>query len=195
MKPTSSLLRLPRLALALLIGVTSFPLASDAKPKDKDKDKDKGRNSSSRHHSQSGRNYSQSSSSYSHSGRNYDRARSHYHSAPRSGFSITLGTGYAGRGYYYGPPGVPYYYERPDVRYYRYHSQVPRAYYGENYYGGRSTSVAVQRVLSRRGYYYGQVDGIIGGGTRRAIARYQSSRGLRVTGTIDRPLLYSLGIG
>jgi len=163
---------LPMVAATLTLGLTGLPTTADAKPKDK------------------GRHYSYSTSDRD---RDRDRDRSRYYSVPRSSFSLTLGTGYAGRGYYYGPPGMPYYYERPDVRYYRYSHQVPRSYYGERYYGGR-TAAAVQRALARRGFYYGPIDGDIGPGSRRAIARYQAAHGLPVTGTIDRHLLYSLGI-
>lgn len=188
----TSLLRLPLIAVAAMVSLTGFPTAADAKPK-----QHKSKNHS---HSES-KNYSRSErENYSHSGSHYDRddrGRSYYHSIPRSRFSLTLGTGYAGSGYYYGPPGVPYYYERPDVRYYRYSHQVPRSYGEGSYgaYGGGGTAVAVQRALSRQGYYSGPIDGDIGSGSRRAIARYQAANGLGVTGNVDRALLYSLGLG
>lgn len=166
---------LPCVAATLLFGLIGAPTTADAKPKDK------------------GRNYSHSTSDRD---RDRDRDRRRYLSIPRSSFTLTLGTGYAGRGYYYGPPGMPYYYERPDVRYYRHSHQVPRSYYGESYHGGSGrTAAAVQRALARRGFYYGPVDGDIGPGSRRAIARYQSAHRLPVTGTIDRSLLRSLGLG
>jgi hypothetical protein len=152
----------------LALGLIGFTGTAEAKPKSKGKN-------------------------YAYSGSHHDRARSSYYAVPRTSFVLSLGTGYAGSGYYYGPPGVSYYYERPDVRYYRYRSQVPRAYYGEGYYGG-GTSVAVQRELYHRGYYFGPIDGVIGSGSSRAIARYQADHGLAVTGYIDRPLLYSLGL-
>ena len=38
-------------------------------------------------------------------------------SRPRSSFTLSQGTGYAGPGYYYGPPQVPYPYQGPDTRY------------------------------------------------------------------------------
>ncbi|HEY5753474.1 MAG TPA: peptidoglycan-binding protein [Chthoniobacterales bacterium] len=122
-----------------------------------------------------------------------------YYRYPRSSFTVTFGTGYRGRGYYYGPPGAAYYYDAPGVVYYRTRSAVPRGYWGDYYYdedrGGRwSVEARVQRALSRRGYYYGPIDGDIGPGSRRAIARYQAQNGLRVTGTITRGVLRSLGI-
>ena len=55
---------------------------------------------------------------------------SSYYSYPRSNYVVTLGTGYAGRGYYYGPRGAPYYYQSPGVRYYATRSVVPREYLG-----------------------------------------------------------------
>ena len=168
-----SFLKIPRIAMAVLLGLTALPTVADAKPKDKDKGK--------------GQRYSRSTG-------DRDRARHHYDSIPRSRFSLTLGMGYAGRGYYYGPAGVPYFYERPEVRYYRSRSHVPQSYFGGSHYSSGSTAVAVQRELYRRGYYYGPIDGDIGAGSRRAIARYQAAHRLPVTGTIDRPLLYSLGL-
>jgi hypothetical protein len=118
---------------------------------------------------------------------------SHYYSYPRTGFSLSFGTGYAGRGYYYGPPGVPYFYERPGVTYYRDRASVPRSYYGGG--GGYYDRCAdVQRILYRGGYYGGAIDGVCGPGTRSAIIRYRSRHGLAVTGVIDRSLLVTMGL-
>ena len=117
-----------------------------------------------------------------------------YASHPRSGFTVTLGTGYAGHGYYYGPPNSPYYYQRPDVMYYASRELVPRSYYGHSGYNGNSMGADVQRALARRGYYNGYVDGQIGPQSSRAIARYQQDQGLRVTGSISPGLLNSLGL-
>lgn len=44
-------------------------------------------------------------------------------------FSVVLGDGYAGRGYYYGPAGTTYFRESPDVRYYRTRELVPSEYW------------------------------------------------------------------
>lgn len=123
-----------------------------------------------------------------------DRARQSYTSHPRSGFSVTFGSGYAGRGYYYGPPNSAYYYARPDVLFYATRSAVPREYYGRESYAGNSTGAAVQRELARNGYYRGYIDGRIGPQSRQAIARYQQAQRLRVTGTINTSLLRSLGL-
>jgi peptidoglycan hydrolase-like protein with peptidoglycan-binding domain len=52
----------------------------------------------------------------------------------------------------------------------------------------------VQMELSRRGFYYGNIDGIIGPQSRNAIRRYQVRYGLPVTGAIDYPLTRSLAL-
>ena len=54
--------------------------------------------------------------------------------------------------------------------------------------------VAVQAQLKKLGYYGGEVDGVVGPGTQKAIAKYQAAEGLAVTGTITPALLKSLGI-
>ncbi len=70
-------------------------------------------------------------------------------------------------------------------------------YYGPNYGydNGGSVSIQVQTQLARDGYYRGPIDGVVGPGTRAAIAAYQRDNGLRVTGGITGGLLNSLGIG
>ncbi len=123
-----------------------------------------------------------------------DHDRVIYLSHPRSSFTLSLGDGYAGRGYYYGPQNSPYYYESPDVRYYATREAAPREYYRSESYRSNSTDAAVQNALARRGYYQGPIDGEIGPISSRAIARYQHERGLRVTGTINTSLLRSLGL-
>ena len=125
------------------------------------------------------------------SGSRNTSSRSAYLALPSSGFSLTLGTGYAGRGYYYGPPNSGYYYQRSDVHYYATREAAPREYYG---YSGNSTSAAVQQALARRGFYRGSIDGQIGRQSSQAIANYQQQQGLRVTGNINQSLLRSLGL-
>lgn len=51
---------------------------------------------------------------------------------------------------------------------------------------------AVQRALQERGFYRGQVDGLIGPMSVRAIMTFQSEAGLPPTGEIDSPLLLAL---
>jgi len=123
-----------------------------------------------------------------------NQASSAYLAVPSAGFSLTLGTGYAGRGYYYGPPNSGYYYQRPGVMYYATREAAPREYYGQSSYGGNSLGASVQSALARRGYYRGYIDGQIGPQSSRAIANYQSQQGLRVTGNINSSLLRSLGL-
>ena len=124
-------------------------------------------------------------------GHDNDHDRVYYSSRPRSTFVLSFGTGYAGRGYYYGPPNSPYYYERSDVSYYATREAAPREYYSNHSYGYGSQ---VQRALARRGYYHGSIDGAIGPQSSRAIARYQRDHGLRQTGTINTSLLRSLDL-
>ncbi len=126
--------------------------------------------------------------------REEDERRRRYFAAPRTSFIITLGDGYAGRGYYYGPPNMPYYYKGDGISYYSRRDSVPQRYWGSSRPTTGSADVAVQRALTRLGYYRGPVDGDIGPGTRASIARYQRDRGLRVTGVVDSTLLRSLGL-
>lgn len=57
-----------------------------------------------------------------------------------------------------------------------------------------STGIAVQRALAEQGYYDGPIDGIVGEGTRGAIADFQNDHNLPVSGLIDEELLSVLGI-
>jgi hypothetical protein len=139
--------------------------------KDHDDD-DHGRSKNSKHHKAP------------HHSDHDDHDRDRYLSHPRSGFTLSLGTGYAGRGYYYGPPHSSYYYQRPEVRYYATRES----------YHSHSGTTEVQRALARRGYYHGSIDGDIGPQSRRAIALYQQDHRLRATGSINQSLLDSLGL-
>jgi hypothetical protein len=70
-------------------------------------------------------------------------------------------------------------------------------YYGQGGYdssGADSTVAAAQERLARAGYYRGEIDGVFGPETRRAIMRYQSDNGLRVTGYLTTDTLQSLGL-
>lgn len=123
-----------------------------------------------------------------------DHDRVVYTSRPRSTFTLSLGDGYRGRGYYYGPANSSYYYERPDVTYYATREAAPREYYTPSYRSTGSTGAAVQSALARRGYYGGAVDGDIGPQSRRAIARFQAEHDQRPTGEITPGLLRALGL-
>jgi Putative peptidoglycan binding domain len=58
----------------------------------------------------------------------------------------------------------------------------------------RATVADVQDQLTRAGYYHGQIDGVLGPETRHALVRYQSDKGLRVTGSLTMETQQSLGI-
>jgi hypothetical protein len=111
-----------------------------------------------------------------------------------AGFVLSLANGYAGRGYYYGPPNTTYYNRSPQVVYYATREAAPREYYASRNYRGNSMEASVQQALARAGYYNGPIDGNIGPMSRRAIANYQGDRGLRVTGNPNNSLLRSLGL-
>ena len=73
----------------------------------------------------------------------------------------------------------------------------PYGYDGGDYYGysdesAGSAVAAAQQQLARRGYYRGEIDGVIGPQTRRAIARYQSNHRLEVTGALTPDTLQAL---
>ncbi len=88
---------------------------------------------------------------------------------------------YYGYGYY----GDPYAY---DSSYYD-EGAYGGAYSDQNGYADQSTSsivAAAQERLAREGYYRGQIDGIVGPETRRAVARYQGNHGLRWRGILQR---------
>ena len=52
----------------------------------------------------------------------------------------------------------------------------------------------VQRSLASQGYYNGEIDGILGDGTREAIADFQKDNNLPITGYITKSLLNALGL-
>jgi hypothetical protein len=60
----------------------------------------------------------------------------------------------------------------------------------------REVSIAaeVQQGLASRGYYDGQIDGIVGDSTREAIADFQKDNKLPITGYITKSLLNTLGL-
>jgi hypothetical protein len=100
--------------------------------------------------------------------------------------------------YYYGSDYNP----QPDSYSYGYD---PRAYdNGDDEYYGRDaynspdqnsdrTVADAQTQLAKEGYYRGEIDGVLGPETRRAIASFQSDHGLRVTGYLTRETLSTLG--
>jgi peptidoglycan hydrolase-like protein with peptidoglycan-binding domain len=51
-----------------------------------------------------------------------------------------------------------------------------------------------QALLKQMGYYTGEVDGLLGPLTRKAVAAYQADQGLTATASIDEPTLDFLGL-
>jgi hypothetical protein len=100
----------------------------------------------------------------------------------------------------YGSPGYSPYYYGSSVhasKYYRYQANpwyADRTLVRYAVAGGSPATVDVQIALARRGYYHGEIDGVIGPMSRSAIVRYQDSHGLPATGVIDYALLRALGI-
>ena len=99
--------------------------------------------------------------------------------------------GFDGFGYpdYY-PYDYPYYYAYP----YDAYQSVDNS---GNYRTSKSGNVtsALQSALTKRGYYHGPIDGIIGAGSHRAIRAFQTDQGLPVTRLIDRKLISALQLG
>jgi len=74
------------------------------------------------------------------------------------------------------------------------------AYDGPIYVGRRAERLdrviaEVQASLKEMGYYRGEVDGLLGPLTRKALIGYQDDAGLTATATIDEPTLESLNMG
>jgi hypothetical protein len=96
------------------------------------------------------------------------------------------------------PANAQYY----DRRHYddRYDRRYDDRHYGDRYdrrrdYGpSHRTKVRAQIRLRQLGYYRGPIDGSIGYGTRRAIARFQRHHGLPSTGWLDWRTLRALRI-
>ena len=56
------------------------------------------------------------------------------------------------------------------------------------------TVADVQDQLARAGFYHGKIDGVLGPETRHALVRYQSAKGLRMTGSLTTETQQSLGL-
>jgi hypothetical protein len=70
----------------------------------------------------------------------------------------------------------------------------PYDYYEGGDATGGSPIAAVQMRLANQGYYRGEIDGIMGPQTRRALMRYQRAHGLRETGYVSDSTLQQLGV-
>jgi putative peptidoglycan binding protein len=116
------------------------------------------------------------------------------------GFFPGYGYPYDYYGYDYYPSDYSYYsypysygydsgvYEGADPNYY------DQGNYDSSDQNADSTVAAAQERLARQGYYRGEIDGVFGPATRRAIMRYQSDNGLRVTGYLTMDTRQSLGL-
>ena len=172
MKTTSNLLfRIPGIVTCAVVCLLALPLASQAK------------DHKNHHHNNNQNQWNKNG----YNGQNNS-------GAAVAGFVLGLANGYAGRGYYYGPPNTSYYNQGPQIRYYATREAAPRAYYGYESSRGNSMDAAVQQALARAGYYNGPIDGSLGPVSRQAIANYQADRGMRVTGTRNNSLISSLGL-
>jgi len=136
--------------------------------------------------------------------RDWDRRSDHWWHGHRchfvDGFWFIYDTGFYPYDYWYpygyGYYGSPYYSYDYDPGVYE---SSAGDYYGQGVYDSSeqyadSTVTAVQKQLARQGYYRGEIDGIFGAETRRAVVRYQSDQGLRVTGNLNADTLRALGL-
>jgi len=106
-----------------------------------------------------------------------------------------FGTGFGFYGY-----GYPWWdWDYPYYPYYPYPYYDYDAYYGNPYYGNgdprsfwQDLARKVQSELARRGYYHGQINGVIDSDSRQAIRAFQKAQGLPVTGLIDPGVLRAL---
>ncbi len=98
--------------------------------------------------------------------------------------------------------GYPYDYYYP-YGYYNQGYDDPYGYGDDQYYDQNgyssdqstgSTIAAAQEQLAQEGYYRGEIDGVIGPVTNRAVARYQGDRGLPVSGVLTAETLAALGL-
>lgn len=116
---------------------------------------------------------------------------------------------YYGYGYPYGYSGYPYGYDGDPPGYdsnydndqgdeQNYEQQGSDSRQQQGYQSDRyveSSVAGAQDRLQQQGYYHGRIDGVLGPATSRAVARYQSDHGLRVTGRLTSDTLRALGLG
>jgi hypothetical protein len=136
--------------------------------------------------------------------RDWDRRSDHWWHGHRchfvNGFWFIYDTGFYPHDYWY-PYGYAYGYYGSAYYPYDYDAGVYEGgadYYGQGAYDSSeqyadSTVAAVQQRLAQQGYYRGEIDGVCGPETRRAVTRYQSDHGLRVTGSLNTDTLHALG--
>jgi hypothetical protein len=137
--------------------------------------------------------------------RDWDRGRDHWWHGHRCRFVngewFIFDFGFDPYNYWY-PYGYPYDGYAYNSYPYEYDAGVYEGdtdYYNQGSYDSSdqssdSTLAAAQAQLARQGYYHGEVDGVFGPETRRAIMRYQSDHGLGVTGRLNIDTLNALGL-
>jgi hypothetical protein len=134
--------------------------------------------------------------------RDWDRRRDHWWHGHRCRFVdgewFIFDTGFP-----WYPYGYPYDYYAYESYPYEYDAGVYEGsgadYYGQGAYDSSeqyadSTVATAQEQLARQGYYRGEIDGILGPETRRAVMRYQGDHGLRLTGSLNTDTLHALGL-
>ena len=136
--------------------------------------------------------------------RDWDRRSDHWWHGHRchfvNGFWFIYDTGFYPYDYWY-PYGYGYGYYGSAYYPYDYDPGVYEGgadYYGQGAYDSSeqdadSAVATAQEQLARQGYYRGEIDGVFGPETRRAVTRYQSDHGLRVTGSLNTDTVHALG--
>ena len=192
--PSNSMLRAATLAVVSLLALAPISQAKDQKGGNGKGKGNSGEKGHSGNQGNQGNKHEKGSDFGFHGNKPKDQAHPVYLTHPGSKFKLSKGNGYAGPGYYYGPPNSPYYYQRPDVRYFANHGAIPRDFYNQDAYRMNSDDARVQQALARLGYYQGSVDGRFGSQSMRAMNNYQQSQGQQITGAITAALLRSLGL-
>ena len=137
--------------------------------------------------------YPYSSTPYGYSSYGYGYP-SYGYSGYSYGPSVSFGLGSPYYGSYY-PYNYGYGYGYPGYGYnYPYNYNYGSYTYNNYGYGHGSVVIAVQSRLARMGYYRGPIDGVMGPETSFAIRAYERDHGLRMDGSINGPLMRSMGI-
>jgi hypothetical protein len=107
---------------------------------------------------------------------------------------VTLGFNHGDRDHHflhgYRHFGVPYWWYADYGYRYDYVYDDPGPAYDDRYW--QDLAMKVQLELARRGYYHGQINGVIDSRSRQAIRAFEKTQGLPETGLINPALLRSL---
>ena len=138
--------------------------------------------------------------------RNWDRRHDHWWHGHRchfvNGSWIIFDFGfYPWWPYWYGYDYYPYDYYPYGYSADPYYSgpSQDESYYDDGGYGSSdqsldSTVAAAQEQLTRQGYYRGDIDGVLGPQTRRAVLHYQRDHAIQPTGALTSDTLQRLGL-